>query len=178
MSELPTQKKIKWSLTKRLTIGYLVVNVLLFFMNPYASPWVYQSRDPVPMRVVQPNDADLSAYEIKKILDSIDLAYGRRQPTEFEQLQRRAVWWIQVVCLPSSFALIMKAFLGYLGPTTQEQAAFTLSVQRRYNHLARLAIQKGLQEDGFLFQENLSSSNENGPSFASVREQPQAPVKN
>ena len=133
--------------------GYLAANVLLFVVDPYSSPWHYGSQNPAPIEVTTPNDSDLSLNQIIRVLDSIDLAYGARAPTKTEKLWRSSLQVIGAACLPSSFALIMKSFMGYMGPTNSQQRAFTVSVKQRYNHLARLAIKKGMSKEGFLFQD-------------------------
>ena len=152
-----------------LVIGYLVVNVLLFLFDPYSSRWHYGSHDPAPIEVMLPNDANMSLSDITKILDSIDLAYGAREPTQLEQLWLSGEKLTQIVFLPSSIALIMKGFLGYMGPANSQQMAFTLSVKQRYNHLAKLAVNKGMEKEGFLFEEEPSLSKKNGQPFASLR---------
>jgi hypothetical protein len=63
----------------------------------------------------------------------------------------------------------MKEFIGYLGPANARQQAFTLSVKRRYNHLANLGAAKGMKQEGYLFQEEPSLSKENAASFESLR---------
>jgi hypothetical protein len=164
--------KIRQKLKSRfgfLLVGYLVANVIIFLVDPYASRWHYGSHEPVPIEVMMPKDSEMSLSQITKILDSIDLAYSAREPTQLEQFRRTGEKVTQVVFLPSSIALIMKGFLGYMGPANSQQMAFTLSVKRRYNHLARLAIDKGLRKDGFLFQEDPSLSKNYGQSFISLR---------
>jgi hypothetical protein len=52
-----------------------------------------------------------------------------------------------------------------MGPANREQQAFTLSVKRRYNHLARLAIAKGMERDGYFFREDAQPWKSNGASF-------------
>lgn len=153
----------------RLVIGYLAANALLFLVDPYASRWHYGSQDPAPIEVTMPADSNMPLSDIKGTLDSIDLAYGARAPTQLEQLWRKGEQLIQIVFFPSTFALIMKSFVGYMGPANAQQRAFTLSVKRRYNHLARLAINRGMKEDGFMFQEEPSLSKKIGQPFASLR---------
>ncbi len=152
-----------------LVIGYLVANALLFLFDPYSSRWHYGSHDPAPIEVMLPNDYDMSISDITKILDSIDLAYGAREPTKLEQLWQSGEKLTQVVFFPSSIALIMKGFLGYMGPANSQQMAFTLSVKQRYNHLAKIAVNNGMKKEGFLFEEEPSLSKKNGQSFASIK---------
>ncbi len=166
---MKVKQKQKSRLVLHLVIVYLVANVLLFLFDPYASSWHYGSHDPAPIEVMTPADSDMSISDITKILDSIDLAYGAREPTQLEQFWRTGEKLTQVVFLPSSIALIMKGFFGYMGPANSQQMAFTLSVKQRYNHLAQLAVNKGMEKDGFLFEEDLSLSKNNGRPFASLR---------
>lgn len=164
-----TKQVRKSRLGLRFVTGYLAMNVVLFFVDPYASRWHYGSQNPAPIGVVTAADSDMSSSQIKKILDAIDLAYAARQPTQLEQVGRAGEKLTQLVFLPASFALVMKGFMAYLGPANAAQRVFTLSVKRRYNHLARLAISKGMQAEGFLFQEEHSLSKKNGQTFASLR---------
>lgn len=166
---MTTMKTPKTRFGLRILAGYLAANLLLFFVDPYDSPWHYGSQDPAPIEVMAPTDSDLSLDQITRILDSIDLAYGAREPTETERLWRTGLQLTGVAFLPSSFALVMKGFLGYMGPANSRQRAFTVSVKRRYNHLATLAVNKGMRIDGFLFQEEPSLSKKNGEPFASLR---------
>ena len=152
-----------------LVTGYLAANALLFFANPYASSWHYESQDPVPIEVMAPADSDLSLSQIRGVLDSIDLAYEAREPTRHEQLSQVAAQLVQIAFLPSSVALGIKSFFGYMGPANSQQRAFTVSVKQRYNHLARLAVKKGMKDDGFLFLEEPSLTKKIGQPFASLR---------
>ena len=163
------KQKPKSRLRWQLVMGYLAANAILFFVNPYASRWHYESHKPVPIDVSSSADSSMSLNQITKVMDSIDLAYAARKPTQLEQLLRTGEKLIQIVFLPSSFALIVKGFVGYIGPANSQQRAFTLSVKQRYNHLAKLAIRKGMKEDGFLFEEEPSLSKKNGQSFAALR---------
>ena len=160
---------LKTRLTLTLAAGYLAANALLFFTNPYASRWHYGTQDPVPIEVTVPTDSEMPLSQIKGVLDSVDLAYGAREPTRLEHLWRGAGQVVQFVFLPSSVALGIKSFFGYMGPANSQQRAFTVSVKRRYNHLARLAVKKGMKEDGFLFLEEPSLTKKNGQPFASLR---------
>jgi hypothetical protein len=170
MSEQRSEGKIpKARFGLRILVGYLAANLLLFFANPYASPWHYGSQDPAPIEVMAPTDSDLSLDQITRILDSIDLSYGAREPTATEKIWLTGKQFAKVVFLPSSFALGIKEFYGYLGPANSQQRAFTVSVKKRYNHLATLAVKKGMKKDGFLFQEEPSLSKKNGEPFASLR---------
>jgi hypothetical protein len=153
----------------RILAGYAALNLLLFFTDPYASPWHYGARDPAPIEVMAPTDAALSLDQITRILDSIDLSYGAREPAVNEKVWLAGKQLTHVVFLPSSFALVMKSFLTYMGPANSQQRAFTVSVKQRYNHLARLAVNKGMRRDGFLFQEEASLSKKNGEAFKSLR---------
>jgi hypothetical protein len=150
-------------------IGYAFANVLLFFVEPYGSRWHYHSHSPIPIEEVAPTDAAMSIDDIRDILDSIDLAYKAREPTAYEKLWSSGESLIQMVFLPSSVALWVKNFIGYMGPSTSKQREFTLSVKRRYNHLAILAVKKGMREDGFLYQLDPSFSKKNGQAFSSLR---------
>jgi len=158
---------MKWVLS--IILAYLVGNVVLFLVNPYASPWHYHTHDPVPINVVQPGDSALSLREITGVLAAIDLAYDGRKPTALEEARILALQGVSLVFFPSTVALIVKDFIGYMGPATSEQMAFTLSVKQRYNHLARLAVSKGMKEDGYLFKEEPGQSKENAESFESLR---------
>ncbi len=153
----------------RILAGYLAANVLLFVVDPYSSRWHYGSQNPAPIEIARSTDSDLSSEQIITVLDSIDLAYGARAPTKTEKLWRTGLQVIGAVCLPSSFALVMKGFIGYMGPANSQQRAFTVSVKKRYNHLARLAVNKGMSKDGYLFQEEPSLSKIAGEPFASLR---------
>ncbi len=151
-----------------LATGYLAANALLFFVNPYVSRWHYESQDPVPIEVMMLTDSVTPLSQIKGVLESIDLAYDAREPTRLEQLWQVAAQLLQVAFLPSSVALGIKSFFGYMGPANSQQRAFTVSVKRRYNHLARLAVKKGMKDDGFLFLEEPSLTKKNGQPFASL----------
>lgn len=153
----------------RFLIGYAFANVLLFLVEPYGSPWHYQSHSPIPIQVVAPTDAAMSIVEIRDVLDSIDLAYEAREPTVYEKLWSSGEGLIQIVFLPSSVALGLKCFVGYMGPSTPKQREFTLSVKSRYNHLATIAVRKGMREDGFLYELEPSFSKKNGQAFSSLR---------
>lgn len=153
----------------RFLIGYVFANVLLFFLEPYGSPWHYQSHSPIPIEVVTPTDAAMSIDEIREILDSIDLAYEAREPTVYEKLWSSGEGLIQIVFLPSSIALGLKSFVDYMGPSTPKQREFTLSVKRRYNHLATIAVKKGMRDDGFFYELEPSFSKKNGQAFSSLR---------
>ena len=152
-----------------LLVGYTVVNVIVFAAKPYGSQWHYESQTPVQIEVITPSDSVKSLSEIADILDSIDLAYGAREPTKIERFEFAGKQLIQLALLPSSVALAMDDFGAYMGPANSKQQAFTLSVKRRYNHLARFAVKKGLKTDGFLYLEEPSLSKTNGQSFASLR---------
>ena len=166
---MKTKQKSKLRLFINLLIGYILVNVLLFLFDPYSSKWQYGSHDPTPIVVITPNDSDMSLSDITKILNSIDLAYGAREPSQLEKIWQSGEKLTAVIFFPSSIALIMKSFLGYMGPANSQQRAFTLSVKQRYNHLARLAIKKGMKSEGFLFEEEPSLSKKNAQPFASLR---------
>lgn len=163
------KQKPKSRFVLHLVIGYLIANVFLFLFDPYSSRWHYGSHDPALIEVILPDDSNMSLSEITKILDSIDLAYGAREPTQLEQVWQFGEKLTQVVFFPSSVALIMKGFIGYMGPANSQQMAFTLSVKQRYNHLAKLAVNKGMNKEGFLFEEEPSLSKKNGQPFASLR---------
>ncbi len=164
------KKRTGW----RLLAAYVALNAAIFFINPYASPWHYGSRHPSPIAASQPTYASLTVDEIVRTLDAIDLAYKAREPSTQEQWWRGGLKLMAVVCLPASAALGARDFFGYMGPANREQQAFTLSVKRRYNHLARLAVTQGMAREGFLFQEEPSLTKKNGPSFESLRRQPGA----
>ena len=119
--------------------------------------------------MMEPTDSALSIDEITEILDSIDLAYEARKPTQHEKLWRTGEKFIQIAFLPSSVALAMKNFVDYMGPSTPKQREFTLSVKRRYNHLAAIAVKKGIKKNGFLYQIEPSLSKTNGRAFSSLQ---------
>lgn len=148
---------------------YLALNVLLIFTQPYSSKWHYTDHTPVPIETSLPSDAELSVEEIAEILHSIDVAYKAREPSQAEQLWYKVQKFMLIVFFPSTIVIIVDSFMGYMGPSTQEQQEFTISVKRRYNHLAKLAIEKGLTEDGFMYQLDASLSKTNGPAFSSFR---------
>lgn len=158
-------KAIKKHLFPIVIVIYFALNLVFFYSNPYSSSWHYGSKDPTPIEVVQPTDSNLSVNQIVKILDSIDLSYGAREPTASEKAWRLGSKITQVAFLPSSIALVMKSFIDYMGPANSEQRAFTISVKQRYNHLARMALQKGMKKDGFFYQEEASLSKKNGEPF-------------
>lgn len=160
---------LKYRFALFVATGYLAANALLFFADPYSSRWHYHSQDPVPINVIMPTDSDMPLNQIKGVLDSIDLAYAAREPTKLEQLWQVAEQLVQVAFLPASVALGIKSFFDYMGPANPKQRAFTVSVKQRYNHLARLAVKKGLKDDGFLFVEEPSLAKKNGRDFASLR---------
>ena len=153
----------------RFLLGYAAVNLILFFSEPYGSPWHYQSHTPTPIETIAPTDTALTLDEIADILDSIDLAYKAREPNLHEKLWLAGEKLTQILFLPSSVALVMKSFVDYMGPSTPEQREFTLSVKRRYNHLAAIAVKKGMNEDGFLYLVEPSFSKKNGPAYSSMR---------
>ena len=148
---------------------YLFANLMLFLLDPYSSSWHYHSKDPTPLQVVQPQDSTLSIDQITAILDAIDLAYEAREPNRIEKAQRASLRLLSLAFFPSTYAIIIKDFIDYLGPATPKQHAFTLSVKQRYNHLARLAVSKGMKRDGYLFQEEPSEGKLNGEPFTSLR---------
>ena len=168
-----TSQKSKKNFASRFFVSiflvYVVGNVVLFLSNPYSSAWHYENHKPVPIEVMQSGDSALSLSQITDVMAAIDLAYGARKPTAQEQAGIVAIQGVAIVFFPSTFALNMKRFMGYLGPANSDQQAFTLSVKQRYNHLARLAVSRGMKDDGYLFKEECSLSKENGESFESLR---------
>ena len=166
---MTTKHQPKSRLRLRILVGYIATNLVLFFFDPYSSPWHYATQNPIPIEVATPTDSEMSLDRIMTILDSIDMAYGAREPSVSEQLWLSGERLIQIVFIPSSFALVMKGFMGYLGPANSNQRAFTISVKKRYNHLAKSAVNKGMRKDGYLFQEEPSLSKKNGESFVSLR---------
>jgi hypothetical protein len=112
---------------------------------------------------------ELTLEQIESILDEIDLAYGGREPTGREVKLNLAKQAANLIFLPAAFALSMKEFMAYLGPANAKQQAFTLSVKRRYNHLARLGIEKGMGRDGSFFGESATLSKEPAEEFDSIR---------
>lgn len=168
-----TSKKSKKNFAFRFFVSivlvYVIGNVVLFLINPYSSAWHYENHKPVPIEVMQPGDSALSLSQITDVMAAIDLAYGARKPTAQEQAGIVAIQGVAIVFFPSTFALNMKSFMGYIGPATSDQQAFTLSVKQRYNHLARLAVNRGMKDDGYLFTEESSLSKENAESFESLR---------
>jgi hypothetical protein len=150
--------------------GYLIANVVFFFLDPFSSPWHYHDHEPVPIAVERKGDINLSLAQMTTILDEIDLAYSGRQPTQSEQIGQSVKKAVLIFLLPASIALNFKEFIGYIGPANREQQAFTLSVKRRYNHLVRLAIAKGMERDGYLFVQDIRLKKQNGLSFQDLRQ--------
>jgi hypothetical protein len=170
----------KWT-PKRILLfilaGYLCANVVFFVLNPFSSPWHYHGHKPQPIPVTLPEDASLSLPQLKEILDEIDLAYRGRAATADEETARTRMRIVALVFLPADFALQMKEFIGYMGPATAEQQAFTLSVKRRYNHLARLAIAKGMEREGYFFKEDVQARKSNGQPFQSTEKTFETPAR-
>lgn len=162
-----SKSKTNWG--RRIIFAYAVVNGIIFLVDPYSSPWHYHTHNPVPIKAVQPGDSALLLREITGFLAAIDLAYGARTPTAREEEWIVALRWSEFLFFPSTLALIIKDFIGYIGPATSEQMAFTMSVKQRYNHLARLAVSKGMKEDGYLFEEEPGLEKVNVESFESLR---------
>ena len=121
-----------------------------------ARPCANRSDDASRLRICRCGD-------ITRTLDSIDLAYGARAPTQLEQLWRKGEQLIQIVFFPSSFALIMKGFVGYMGPPTHNKEPS--QVKRRYNHLARLAMQLGHERRWLSVPEEPSLSKKKQPAL-------------
>ena len=149
-------------------LGYICANILFFLLNPGSSPWHYHSHNPEPIAVASEDDSNLSLVQISKILDEIDLAYGARERSAYEQARQAILRGASLVLFPATFALIIKEFVGYMGPATAKQQAFTLSVKKRYNHLVMLGLRKGMKRDGNFFVEEPSLSKRNGASFQSA----------
>lgn len=145
--------------------AYLATNLLLFIFNPYSSKWHYQDHNPVVIQTEQPQDQDLTVSDIEKILNEIDLAYNAREPSRLENIQDWGLTATQLVFLPSTIALVVKSFMGYMGPANQAQRDFTISVKKRYNHLVRLGKEKGMTKIGFYFVEEPSLVKQNGKSY-------------
>lgn len=162
-----------WKTGRRLLIAYLLGNVAIYFVNPFASRWHYRSRKPTPVQVVDSSDDSMSLNQLARVLDEIDLAYGARSPSGLEHIRFGASGVISLLFFPASFVLHMREFIEYIGPATPEQQGFTLSVKQRYNHLAQLAVSKGLQRDGYLYVEEPSLQKQNGASFASLPVEPE-----
>ena len=156
---------------RRITLwgigGYLIANVAAFFVFNifFLSPWHYHDHEPVPIPVMHAEDNSLSISQIRAILDEIDLVYGGRKPTKSEQTVQFMEKVATVIFFPATFAVMIREFVGYMGPPNQQQQAFTLSVKRRYNHLARLAIAKGMERDGYFFSEDVQPWKSNGQPF-------------
>lgn len=153
---------------KKVTIFlclYLAFNLLIYFANPYASKWHYQNHKPKPVVIETPQDNSMSVLEIETILDEIDFAYGAREPHFLDKTKKNFVTATQLIFFPSSVALIIQSFMGYMGPATPEQQAFTLSVKKRYNYLAKLGVSKGMQKKGFLFEEEPSLTKRNSTPY-------------
>jgi hypothetical protein len=89
--------KSKSRLVLVIVLAYVAGNILLFLVNPFASPWHYHTHDPVPITVATPDDAALSLTQITRILEEIDLAYGARKPTESEQAKFTAMRVVSLV---------------------------------------------------------------------------------
>jgi hypothetical protein len=153
-----TRRKVLLS----LTVGYVLGNLLLYFVNPFASSWHYHTHDPKPITVSQSQDQNLSCKQLVNLLDDIDLAYQGREPTQKEKLKFTLVRCLGVVFMPATYALQMKEFIGYIGPANREQQAFTIAVKQRYNHLARVAVAKQCKHEAYLFQEEPSLSKKDG----------------
>jgi hypothetical protein len=145
--------------------GYLIANLAYFVFDPFSSPWHYYSHKPRLIEVVQAGDGRLSLAQISATLDEIDLAYRGREPTKSEKTPGSLEQAAAAILFPGSMALNFKYFMGYMGPATREQQAFTLSVKKRYNHLARLAIAKGMTRDGHFFIEDIRLRKRKGAAF-------------
>lgn len=148
-----------------LTGLYLLTNIVLYFLNPYSSPWHYQDHNPQPLVIESPDDDLISVSKIEKTLSEIDLAYDSRTPNTWEKAQQWAVGLVQIIFFPSTIGLAFKSFVGYMGPANQAQQEFTVSVKKRYNHLVKIGKSKGLQKTGYLFVEEPSLSKKNGESY-------------
>jgi hypothetical protein len=147
---------------------YALLNVALYWLDPFSSPWHYHDHHPEPMAVSEPADRLLALSEIVQHLDDIDIAYGAMAPRGVEQTKRNIYRVISVAFLPATIALHVNEFMGYLGPATPDQQAFTRSVKARYNHLANLAVARGYRADRHLFEVEPSLSKKNGASFGSL----------
>lgn len=168
-SEGVKKKSILTRVIMFLALGYICANIVFFLMNPGSSPWHYHSHEPEPITVVQPGDVVLSVVEISKILDEIDLAYNARKPSADEKKNRVILETTSLILFPARIALSISGFIGYLGPATKEQQAFTISVKRRYNHLVKLGVTKGMARDGHLFAMDSRIHKQNGLSFQKLR---------
>jgi len=155
---------------------YLFGNVVVFLLNPFVSRWHYCTQSPAPIHVVRARDADMSVAQIVRTLEDIDLAYGARRPTCGDQVRSVVMFGVANLFFPATLALNVKAFVGYIGPANQRQQAFTLSVKRRYNHLAELAIIKGYQGRISLFQLEPSLSKRHVAPSAELRSSATEPV--
>ncbi len=170
MSDLTKKKKRRRrAILVRIAQVYIFGNILFFILNPFASPWHYQTRDPEPITVTQRTDSNLSVNEISRVLDEIDLHYGARKPSEFDIARYTIRRVVTVVFFPASATLHMRGFVEYIGPANSKQRSFTVSVKKRYNHLARLALKNGMEKNGYLFVENSLLSKQNAESFHSLR---------
>ena len=145
---------------------YILLNLILFSLNPGQTVWRYYDHDPLPVPISEPEDEDLSLDQLVLILDEIDLAYGAREPNKLEKEKMERLRVIGYVFFPAAIARHMKTFVGYIGSSTDQQTAFALSVQERYDHLARLAIDKGYNDNGFLYPPLISKRN--GVAFSDI----------
>jgi hypothetical protein len=164
VKKIDNMAKAIWS----VVAVYILLNLIIFGLNPYARVWHYQNHGPLPVPISEPEDEDLSLDQLVLILDEIDLDYGSREPNQLEKANMERLSVMSMVFQPATIALKMKAFVGYMGPPTEQQQAFTLSVKERYNHLARLAIDKGYNDNGFLYQIEPSLSKRDGVAFADI----------
>ena len=147
---------------------YALLNVALYWLDPFSSPWHYHDHHPKPLAVSEPADSLLTLSEIVQHLDDIDIAYGAMAPRGVEAIKRNIYRVVSIAFLPATIALHVNEFMGYLGPATTDQQAFTRSVKARYNHLAKLAVALGYRADRYLFEIEPSLSKKNGASFGSL----------
>jgi hypothetical protein len=154
---------------------YVFANIAIFIAAPGRSPWHYYTHDPQPLAVEHPGDASLSLEEISNILDEIDLAYGARTPSTTENANGKILNVLYTAFYPAWFALGISEFIGYIGPATDQQAAFTRSVKNRYNYLAEVGLRKGMTRDGYLFAIDARITKQNGMSFQELRNRLQNP---
>ena len=163
---MPSLRKNKNRKALLISVGfYLLMNILIYFLNPYSSRWHYQDHNPKAIAIESLMDRSFSVPQIEEILADIDLAYGARDPDKFELFKVTLGKAIQLIFLPATFALGVKTFMGYLGPANSAQQKFTLSVKQYYNQLVKIGASQGMQKKGFLFEVEPSLSKKNGPSY-------------
>ena len=127
----------------------------------------------MPITVVQPGDSDLPLRKITAVLADIGPRLWRQGAHGGgKDGDCREAGDVSRV-FPFDFCAYHKGIHRVYRAPHRRAGAFTVSVKQRYNHLARLAVGKGLKEEGYLFKEDCKTSKENAESFASLRAVPQ-----